>query len=188
MVWLLAAFSLFAMACTDDPSARYFQGPAPAKTGSTIDATSAGQDTSNLIDVRFLHGVVDRPDAKLTPGVVATTDLTAVCRLGKKVKGAFLLQNPQISAADSAAIYAEYAIPTAKIPRYGLDFLVPLQLGGANVRANIWPVSTAHGVGFHEKEVLNIRLHVLVCQRRMPLDQAQQAVAADWVKLWLKAG
>jgi hypothetical protein len=45
-----------------------------------------------------------------------------------------------------------------------------------------------HGVGFREKEILNIRLHVMVCQRAMPLDQAQRAVASDWVKLWLKVG
>jgi hypothetical protein len=93
-----------------------------------------------------------------------------------------------VSPADQQAIFDEYHIPAANTKHYGLDFLVPLQLGGANARANMWPVSTSHGVGFHEKEVLNIRLHELVCRRDLQLDQAQKAVAADWVKLWLVYG
>ena len=93
-----------------------------------------------------------------------------------------------VSPADQQAIFDEYHIPAADTKHYGLDFLVPLQLGGSHDRANLWPASVSHGVGFKEKQVLNIRLHELACRRELDLAQAQKAVAADWVKLWLVYG
>lgn len=177
-----------AAACGGDPSAPYFQVQQTSSRLSALDATSADQVVGATVDPRLLHGPVDRPDPKLTPGAVATSDLTAVCRLPKRVHAAFTLRDPIISPAVQQAVFNEYNIPPAKAVHYGLDFLVPLQLGGANVSANIWPIGEAHGVGFREKEILNIRLHVLVCERQMPLDQAQRAVVSDWVNLWLRFG
>jgi hypothetical protein len=185
---VLALFIFPAVCCTDDPSAQFFSSGHPNQQSSTFDATSGSQSDPTLVDPRYIHGAVDRPDPRLTPGVVATTDLTAVCHESKRVRGMFMPRNPLIAPSMAAAVFAAYNIPAARQTHYGLDFLVPLQLGGANTRANIWPVSTMHGVGFREKEILNIRLHVMVCQRAMPLDQAQRAVASDWVKLWLKVG
>jgi hypothetical protein len=180
--------ALSAVACNDDPSAQYFPAGPLAQASPALDSTSSAQTDTNAMDARFIHGSIDRPDPKLTPGVVAITDLGAVCHLTKRVHTSFLTRSPLMSAADQQAVLAEYKIPAQKALHYGLDFLVPLQLGGANVRANIWPVSTAHGLGFREKEILNIRLHVLVCQRQLPLDQAQREIVTDWVKLWLKVG
>lgn len=177
-----------AVACGGDPSAQYFQVQQSSSHGTSLDATNGDQVTGATVDPRLLHGPVDRPDPKLTPGAVAITDLTAVCRLPKRVHAAFTLRDPLISLAVQQAVFSEYSIPPAKAAHYGLDFLVPLQLGGANVRANIWPIADTHGVGFREKEILNIRLHVLVCERQMPLDQAQRAVVSDWVNLWLRFG
>jgi hypothetical protein len=45
-----------------------------------------------------------------------------------------------------------------------------------------------HGVSFHQKEVLNQRMHTLVCHGEMPLAQAQHEMATDWVGLWAKYG
>lgn len=186
---LILSIAAFVVGCTDDPSAAYF--PSTAAHAPTPDP-SAGQGavdtTSGAAATRLLHGAVSRPDPKLTPGVVAVADLTTVCRGPKRVRGLFTPTSPLVSPAEQQAIFAEYRISAVNSKHYGLDFLVPLQLGGANVRANIWPASNSHGVGFHEKEVLNIRLHELACRRQLPLDQAQKAVAADWVKLWLLYG
>lgn len=179
---------MLAVACGGDPSAPYFQAQHNASHGTSLDATAADQVIGATVDPRQLHGQVDRPDPKLTPGAVATTDLAAVCRLPKRVHAAFTLRDPLIAPAMQQAVMSEYNIAPSRAMHYGLDFLVPLQLGGANVRANIWPISDAHGVGFREKQILNIRLHVLVCERQMPLDQAQKAVASDWVNLWLRFG
>lgn len=187
-VLAIALLAVVSSGCTDDPSAPYFLAGREAAPTPSIDSTSGSQSAPNVIDARFIHGGVDRPDPNLTPGLVASTDLVAICQMGKRIHGEFLLRDPLIAPSVQQEALAEYNIPAARAPHYGLDFLVPLQLGGANAIQNIWPVSTTHGVGFREKEILNIRLHVLVCERQMPLDQAQKAVATDWVKLWLKVG
>jgi hypothetical protein len=186
---LIFTIVVLGTSCTQDPSAKYFPNTAahaspPASTGGQ----SAFDVSAGALAPRLLHGAVSRPDPKLTPGAVADSELTTVCRGPKRLRGLFTPGSPLVSPADQQAIFDEYHIPAANTKHYGLDFLVPLQLGGANARVNMWPASTSHGVGFHEKEVLNIRLHELVCRRDLQLDQAQKAVAADWVKLWLVYG
>jgi hypothetical protein len=186
---MLAIVLLVGASCTDDPSAQYFPSRAPAINQSpAIDAGTTADLSAGLLATRLLHGAVARPDPKLTPGAVATTDLTTVCHGSKRIPYQFLPLNPMISPSARQAAFAEYNIAVANEKHYGLDFLIPPQLGGANARANIWPASASHGVGFHEKEVLNIRIHELVCQGAIPLAQAQKDIATDWVKLWLQFG
>jgi hypothetical protein len=186
---MLAIASLIAASCTDDPSAKYFPSRAPAANQSApIDSGTTVDLTAGLLAARLLHGAVARPDPKLTPGAVAITDLTTVCHSNKRIPGQFMALNPMISVSNRQAAFAEYNIASGNERHYGLDFLIPLQLGGANVRANIWPASASHGVGFHEKQVLNIRIHELVCEGAMPLAQAQKGIATDWVRLWLQFG
>jgi hypothetical protein len=189
VIVMLAAVSLLFMGCSDDPSAQYFPTRAPAPNQSpSVDSSTTTDLSAGLLASRLLHGAVARPNLKLTPGAVGVTDLSAVCHAGKRISNQFMPLNPMISPVNRQAVFAEYGIAAANIRHYGLDFLVPLQLGGANVRANIWPASTSHGVGFHEKEVLNIRIHELVCQGAMPLAVAQKQIITDWVKLWLDFG
>lgn len=185
----LAAIAMIAASCTDDPSAQYFppKSTAPNRTPG-IDATTSTDSNAGVLASRLLHGAVSRPDTKLTPGVVAVSDLTTVCRGSKRIRGLFTPSSPLVAKSDQQAVFAEYSISPGNTKHYGLDFLVPLQLGGANTRANIWPAALSHGIGFHEKQVLNIRIHELVCRRELPLDQAQRQISTDWVKLWLLYG
>jgi hypothetical protein len=88
---------------------------------------------------------------------------------------------------ETAAVLAAYKIPSQDAGQYGLDYLVPLDLGGSTSQANLWPASTK-GIGYHEKETLNVRLHTLVCQGQLPLGQVQQELIADWYSLWLRYG
>jgi hypothetical protein len=187
---LLAVVALLSSGCAADPSAQFFSADRPAVTpppgnglGAAAGITARQQGA--------LKGPVARPDAKLTPGAIASKSNAVVCAGDRKVVKAFSPRNPVVSAIDLQAVFAAYRIPVAQQLHYGIDFLVPLQLGGGNVRANMWPmviVSNNRGAGFHEKEVLNIRLHVLVCHGQMQLADAQKQVATDWVTLWLKYG
>jgi hypothetical protein len=185
----LVAVAVFAAGCTDDPSAQYFATRPPSSPqAQQVNTNIAANVDAGLLATRLLHGGVSRPNPKLTPGVIAVKDLTTVCRGPKRIRGLFTPSDPLISLSTQRAVFAEYQITAANQKHYGLDFLVPLQLGGANTVANIWPASTSHGVGFHEKQVLNIRIHELVCERAMTLDEAQKSIATDWVKLWLNFG
>jgi hypothetical protein len=78
---------------------------------------------------------------------------------------------------------------------YQEDHLVPLQLGGApRDPRNLWPLpleiplpdgTTLRGL---EKDDLGDFLKAKVCARTLPLDEAQRAIAGDWIATWKSAG
>jgi hypothetical protein len=184
---LIAAASALLVACSADPSASYFPA-ARATPDSHASALAAGAVAKPPPGTLMPLGPIARPDPKLTPGVVSSTDVTTICRQSKRTAGIFSARSPLISLSDQQAIFNEYHIPPLQAKHFGLDFLVPLQLGGANTTANIWPVPLSRGLGFHQKEVLNIRVHIVVCHGEMSIDQAQRAFSSDWVKLWVLYG
>src|ERR1039458_1097833 len=120
-------------------------------------------------------GAVSRPNPALTPGAVAITNPATVCALPAP-------SSSVVPYLETAAVLAAYKIPSQDAGQYGLDYLVPLDLGGSTSQANLWPASTK-GIGYHEKETLNVRLHTLVCQGQLPLGQVQQELIADWYSL-----
>ncbi len=64
------------------------------------------------------------------------------------------------------------------------DHLIPLELGGAPSDArNLWPQPrhAANGWGADRKDGLERVLNRLVCDGKLPLVQAQQAIARDWI-------
>ena len=65
------------------------------------------------------------------------------------------------------------------------DHLIPLELGGdPNDPANLWlePNDRVDATStYNSKDVLENRLHDLVCSDRMSLSAAQHAIATDWV-------
>ena len=175
---LLAALVVLTAGCaagrpsSADPSARYF--PEPEPTASFPVPADVGNELADPAGV----GPVARPNQRLTPGVVALHDLTTVCQQPKRTRAA-------IPYAQQLSVLGEYRIASWNASNYGLDYLVPLQLGGAAVMGNIWPAALT-GVGFHEKEQLNYRMRLLVCQGSMPLGDAQKEIATDWYSLWVK--
>jgi hypothetical protein len=185
---LLGMVAALGAGCAADPSAQYFPTSQPVATPVSGDVNFAGTPAGSGSTMVLPHGPLARPDPKLTPGVIASTDVAAVCRQSKRARGSYSQSNLLISAGDQQAVLDAYKIPAQQAKHYGFDFLIPLQLGGANARANIWPLLRNHGVGFREKYVLNIRMHVLVCHGDMGLDQAQKAIATDWIKLWMQYG
>jgi hypothetical protein len=63
---------------------------------------------------------------------------------------------------------------------YEYDHLVPLELGGAtNDPRNLWPEP---GASPNQKDKVESELNRQVCERRMTLAQAQNAIATNWVK------
>jgi hypothetical protein len=151
-----------------DPSARYFHDISPPPASATPDVGPA-----------ILNGPIARPNHRLTPGVIATRDATAVCQQPIHVK-------PRLTYAEQRFVMSEYGIAVADEHNWGLDYLVPLQLGGADTQANLWPAPLSGGLGYHEKEQLNYRMRTHVCQGDIPLDQTQQQMISDWSVLYAK--
>lgn len=183
---LAGAIALIASSCgfgPADPSAQYF--PNSRLQPKPLPQVASNFDPSVSLQT-IIRGQLAMPNAKLTPGAVAITDLATVCSQGKKVKGLFSSRNPAISLSEQQAVFAEYGIPPLQQKKYGLDFLVPQLLGGANTVSNIWPIKSV--VAFHEKERLGVLMHIVVCHGDMPLAAAQQQIALDWGKLYVRYG
>jgi hypothetical protein len=175
---LLAVLGLLATSCAagnPDPSAPYFPKSRPvAPTPAPVDPALSVPPAPLVV----AGGSVSRPDPQITPGVVAVHDVNAVCQLPK---------HPAHAPLWDPVIIGQYHIPANQAGKYALDYLIPLQLGGAQVRANTWPVAL-RGIGFHEKQRLNARLRIRVCQGAIPLDQAQHDIATDWYTLYEQYG
>jgi hypothetical protein len=117
---------------------------------------------------------VDMPNPALTPGVALTTSTARVC-----VRG-YSASVRDVPEAEKAAVYARYGV--VDVPyAHEVDHLVSLEIGGSNAIANLWPEPYAGRWGARTKDVLEDRLHELVCDGRLGLRSAQRIEARDWV-------
>ncbi len=125
-----------------------------------------------------LHGSL--PDHACTPGARFTTVTTSmVCTPGysRRVR--------HVTYAERSAVYAEYGMHRHFNGRNGeVDHFVPLELGGSNDLANLWPESATGGYGSGQKDRLENELHDEVCDGNLPLRRAERLIAADWVKVY----
>jgi hypothetical protein len=116
----------------------------------------------------------DFPRPPLTPGVALSVTRAQICISGY-ASGA-----RDVSDAEKADVYARYGV--AWIPyAHEVDHLISLELGGSNVIRNLWPEPYAGVWGARTKDVLENRLHDLVCEGQLALASAQQQEASDWV-------
>jgi hypothetical protein len=139
------------------------------------------------------------PDRALTPGVVdpGATDAN-ICAHdwgpgAPPVPGGGDLTYSKAARHTSSrlkdAVFAEYnlANPHDGGHSYEVDHRVPLSLGGADVRENLWPESRrGDGLNAWTKDRLEYHLYRMVCHpepgvARLPLAQAQAAFTGDWV-------
>jgi hypothetical protein len=118
------------------------------------------------------------PDPTCTPGAVETVDLDVICHHSTR-------ERRKVSEATHRAVFAEYGLPSAhQGGEYEVDHLIPLELGGSNDIANLWPEAASPTPGFHEKDVVENWLHVEVCAGRVRVEEAQRAIAVDWVDVY----
>ena len=84
--------------------------------------------------------------------------------------------------AEWAKVYRAYGIARGD-PRYVIDHRVPLELGGADVPANMWPEPRAGQRNAADKDRLERALRKAVCVwHRVPLAAAQETFLGNW---WL---
>jgi hypothetical protein len=86
-----------------------------------------------------------------------------------------------VTEAQYHEVYAAYGVPyPERSGTYELDHLIPLELGGDNENANLWPEPASPTPGFHQKDALEDALHGLVCSGQLMLGAAQQDIATNW--------
>jgi hypothetical protein len=119
------------------------------------------------------------PDPTLTPGATFAVVVARICRPG------YASEAREVSDADKAAVYARYGITWVPY-QHEVDHLISLELGGSNAIRNLWPEPYAGHWGARTKDVLENRLHALVCAGELPLRVAQRQEATDWVRAYLR--
>ena len=119
------------------------------------------------------------PDPNCTPGAISPkvtqdTLATTICRTGYTKSIRPPLSITEIEKRENAAAYGY----TGSLKDVEYDHLVPLEVGGdPNDARNQW---IEPGASPNPKDGVESRLHELVCEGRVPLAAAQEAIATDW--------
>lgn len=120
-------------------------------------------------------------NSQLTPGAIfvgANREMICVRGYSKSVRN--------VPLQEKKAVYREYGIKHHKPREYEVDHLVSLELGGSNDISNLWPEPYEGEWGARTKDKLEDELHHRVCAGTVPLAQAQQEIATDWVAAYKK--
>lgn len=122
------------------------------------------------------------PDPKLTPGV-ADPKLTkdVICGSGWSTKSV-----RHTSGALKAKVYRSYGITKHAPGEYEIDHLISMEIGGADVQANLWPEPYHGEFNAHIKDRLENELHREVCSDKADLATVQREISTDWVACYRK--
>jgi hypothetical protein len=115
------------------------------------------------------------PNALLTPGKVASTNVEEVCN------PAYPTAARNVSQYRKNKVYKRYGVTKANCTNgCKIDHLIPIAIGGANDIENLWPHEYGADWTVNEKTRLEVRLRKAVCKEKMPIIWAQQCIASDW--------
>jgi hypothetical protein len=146
----------------------------PGRVTGTIHGHCAYRDRGQLPDRRCTPGSVD-PD--VTQADIGST----ICKRGwtKTVRP----PESQTQRFKYGVAYPAYGTPGSE--RTELDHLVPLELGGSNDATNLWP---EYPPTPNPKDSVENALNAAVCDGRVSLTAAQNAIASDWLTAERKLG
>jgi hypothetical protein len=147
----------------------------PQTGGPHRAAPAKGKPVPKPAFVPGMPAGVPMPRRSLTPGeAFAGVTVVQVCRSG------WASAHRQVSDGLRARVYAAYGV--ADTPgTYEVDHLISLELGGDNSIRNLWPERNDHPSGaLNTKDLLENRLHTLVCAGRMGLHTAQTLISTNW--------
>lgn len=178
MIWLALGVgaSILGAGCHRTPTNVTVRtvGPSGPIAGPT--GTGGGGNISPAPD-----GSPIMPNAQMTPGAVLPVTVKDICVPGytKKVRN--------VPASLKKKVYAAYGITSRRPGQYEVDHLISLELGGSNSIKNLWPESyVTQPWNAHVKDQLENELHDEICSGKIPLQQAQQEIATDWIASYKK--
>jgi len=144
----------------------------PGRVTGTITGRCAYRDRGLLPDPRCTPGSID-------PAVTQADIGSTICR-----EGWTRTARPPESQTETFKFQVAY-------PAYGasgrteLDHLVPLELGGSNDASNLWP---EYPPTPNPKDDVEYALNRAVCDGKVTLTAAQNAIASDWPTAEKKLG
>lgn len=115
------------------------------------------------------------PDPHCTTGAVFPNVTAAqVCTAG------YASSVRNVSQPVKDKVYAEYGIANHAPGEYEVDHEIPLEIGGSNDIANLWPEPYTGPYNAHEKDKVENYLHDQVCSGKIALKDAQTEIAKNW--------
>ncbi|MGE5133802.1 MAG: hypothetical protein ACM32E_12930 [Gemmatimonadota bacterium] len=172
------------------PAAASGQPAAPGGTTASGKLTAVPDEGQVTYSVHLTHCHAgdggQLPDPHCTPGSVDPAITQAdigrtICRSGYTAK--VRPPSSETGKAKYDVAYPAYGIPSRDASE--LDHLVSLELGGSNDITNLWPEV---GSLPNPKDKVENALHRAVCDGRVSLRAAQQAIASDWMTAEAKLG
>jgi hypothetical protein len=136
------------------------------------------------------------PDPECTPGdIIAAETKDVICDPDFRTS---TVRDTVTTPAEKRRAYAMYDLPHPAHNQGArqvceIDHLVPLELGGNDTMANLWPECSPGyagwtGAGFRDKDGFENHLRRQVCAGNISLAEAQSQIATDWHKHWVDAG
>ncbi len=169
---LVAGFSLTASAATVGHGLKEVRDP--GKVTGTLRGHCTYQDHGQLPDPRCTPGSID---PIVTQGNIRST----ICKSGWTAT----VRPPesQTERFKFGVAYPAYGTPSRE--KTELDHLVPLELGGSNDATNLWPETPPTP---NPKDKVENALNRAVCEGRISLVAAQDAIAANWLTAEARLG
>jgi hypothetical protein len=124
------------------------------------------------------------PDRRCSPGAYyAGLTTSVICTSAFHTRS--IRDVPQ---SEKFQVEREYGMPASYYGRgLEIDHIVPLELGGSNEVANLFPEPGSGAATYHVKDRLENQLHDLVCSGAMTLRDAQQQIAQNWQASYRRA-
>jgi anti-sigma factor RsiW len=120
------------------------------------------------------------PDPAFTPGATRAVALEELC----KADSDDVVRS--VPAPLQQKVFAEYGMAHAPSAEFEVDYLITPGLGGADDVRNLWPEPHSNTWNSYVKDQLEDRLHRMVCNREIPLGEAQREIAGDWIAAYKK--
>src|SRR5579859_1237381 len=181
LVLVLLLFALLRFRGIPLPFARTI--PTPAVTPAISPAVSVGPEPNWGVQTKKTGCQANGPlqDLACTPGdIFRNISKAEVCTPGYATSVRDVTQSVKNRA------YSSYGI-TRRLPgQYEVDHLVPLQLGGSNAIANLWPEAGEPRPGYREKNRVENYLHDQVCSGALSLKDAQIEIATNWLAVYTR--
>lgn len=121
------------------------------------------------------------PDRRCSPGAYyGRLTRAVICSVGFRTG---TIRN--VPQAEKFAVEREYGMAASYYGRsIEIDHIVPLELGGSNSIANLFPEPGSGSADYHLKDVLENRAKARVCEGRLALAAARRGFATDWEALF----
>lgn len=119
------------------------------------------------------------PDRKLTPGVIASTDVSLICEKD------YPARSRKVSSSLRNKIYLMHGVVKSECRGdCKIDHLVPLAVGGSNDPQNLWPHEYGASYSVYEKTRLEVLMRKKLCNEGMPIQMVQACFLWDWTQCY----